>query len=34
MMSQSYTCVPIYDTLGEDILQYEVGHADSPHPIT
>ena len=34
MFSQGYTCVPVYDTLGEDILQYEVGHADSPHPIT
>ena len=28
MFSRGYTCVPIYDTLGEDIVQYEVNHAD------
>ena len=30
MMSQAHTCVPIYDTLGEDIVEYEVKHADIP----
>jgi len=30
MMSQAHTCVPIYDTLGEDIVEYEVNHADIP----
>lgn len=24
MFSQGYTCVPVYDTLGEDIIEYEV----------
>ena len=28
MMSQGHTCVPVYDTLGEDIIQYEVNHAE------
>ena len=30
MMSQGHTCVPVYDTLGEDIIQYEANHADMP----
>jgi len=30
MMSQGYTCVPVYDTLGENIVQFEVNHADIP----
>jgi len=30
MMSQGFTCVPVYDTLGENILQYEVNHAELP----
>jgi len=28
MMAHGHTCVPIYDTLGEDIVQYEVNHAE------
>jgi len=30
MMSQGYTCVPIYDTLGDDTLQYVINHAELP----
>ena len=30
MFSQGFTCVPVYDTLGENILQYELNHADIP----
>jgi len=30
MMSQGFACVPVYDTLGENIVQYEVNHADLP----
>jgi len=28
--SQGLTCVPIYDTLGDNIVQYEVNHAELP----
>ena len=29
-MARGHACVPIYDTLGEDIVQYEVNHAEMP----
>ena len=28
--SMGHTCVPIYDTLGDNIVQYEVNHAELP----